>query len=118
MATPGGPSIRAFLMSLGVAFVVLSVLADSGATTQRVVTGSVLEYQAGTWLSVINDGTNPWGLRIILRETTEYEGDTPGTEFDLAAITPGDRVTVWYTSNSSDRSQTANRVRMLGNTAP
>lgn len=92
-----------FVASLVVALVVLSVLADSRAT-QRIVTGTVTEAEAGEWMSVANEQTDPEGFPITLRETV-YEGD-PG------AIKPGVRVTVWYRS-VGERRFVADKVRVL-----
>ena len=94
---------RAFMASLVVAFVVLSVLADRGAT-QRIVTGTVGEFEACEWMSVANEKTASMGFRIALHETTDYEGP--------AAIRPGVRVTIWY-RNVGERHLVADRVRML-----
>ena len=95
---------RAFMASLVVAFVALSVLADRGAT-QRIVTGTVGEFEAGEWISVANEKTAPMGFRIAWHETTDYEGST-------AAIRPGVRVTIWY-RNVGERHLVADRVRVL-----
>jgi hypothetical protein len=92
---------RAFMASLVVAFVVLSVLADSGAS-QRIVTGTVGEFEAGESMSVANDGMY---VRIALREATVYGGSP-------AAIKPGVRVTVWCRS-VAERRPVADKVRVL-----
>jgi len=81
---------RAFLATLFVAFVVLSLLADRGAARQRVITGTVIEWQVAELIAVANERTDPGGVRIALRETV-YERDP-------RAIKPGIRVTVWYRS--------------------
>ena len=94
---------RAFMASLVAAFVVLSVLADRGAT-QRMVTGTVGEFEAGDWMSVVNEKTDPMGFRIALHETTDYESP--------AAVRPGVRVTIWY-RNVGERHLVADRVRVL-----
>jgi hypothetical protein len=99
---------RAFMGSLIVAFVVLSVLSDSG-TTQRVITGTVTELQATEWVSVPNEATDPVGFPIALRETTAYEG-TP------AAIKRGVRVTVSY-RGVGERRPMADKVRVLPDAA-
>ena len=96
--------MRAFIASLIVAFVVLSVLADSGAARRDVVVGTVTEWQVGEFISVANEQTGPKGFRIALRKTV-YEGDP-------AAIKPGVRVTVWYRSVAELR-PVADRVRVL-----
>jgi hypothetical protein len=88
---------------LCVAFVTLSLLADRGAAGQRVIAGTVMEWQVAELIAVANEQTDPGGVRIALRETV-YEGD-PG------AIKPGARVTVWY-RNVSERRPVADRVRV------
>jgi len=85
---------RAFMAALVVAFVVLSALADSGPT-ERVVTGTVAEFQAGEWMLVTNEAMS---LPVALGETTAYEGRDQDSALDPAAIKPGVRVTVWYRS--------------------
>ena len=93
-----------FTASLILAFVVLSLWADRGRATQRVVTGTVGEFNAGEWMSLASDQTDPMGIRIALRDTV-YEGDP-------AAITPGVRVTVCYRS-VGERHSVADKVRVL-----
>ena len=110
------PTWRAFMASLVVAFVVLSVLIDSGASTQVVVTGTVAEFQAGEWILVVNDQTGPIGFPIALRETTVYEGRERHSALVPAAIRPGVRVTVWYRSNG-DRIRVVQKVRVLPDAA-
>ena len=95
-------TLGAFMASLVVAFVVLSVLADRGAT-QRVATGTVAEVHAGEWMLVANEHMR---LPVALGETTVYEGNP-------AAIKPGIRVTVWYRS-VAERRPVADKVRILG----
>ena len=97
------------MASLAVAFVVVSVLADGGATP-RVVTGTVTKFEAGEWMSVANQRTDPIGFPIALRDTTAYEGSP-------AAIKPGARVTVWYRS-VGERRFVADKVRVLADAAP
>jgi hypothetical protein len=99
---------RAFMASLVVVFVVLSVLADSRAT-QRIVTGTIGEFEVGEWMSVANETTDPMGFQIALRETTAYEGSP-------AVIKPGVRVTVWYRS-VAERRPVADKVRVLADAA-
>jgi hypothetical protein len=91
-------------MTLLLAFVVLSILADTGAARLHVITGTVTEWQAGEWVSVGNEQTDPGGLRIAMRETA-YEGD-------VGAIEPGVRVTVWHKS-VGEGWPIADRVRVL-----
>jgi len=94
---------RAFMASLVVAFVLLSALAYHGAS-QRVITGTVRESEAGEWLSVAAH-TMEKAFPITLRETTRYEGSP-------AAIAPGARVTIWYRS-IGERRFVADKVRVL-----
>jgi hypothetical protein len=67
---------------------VLSLRADRGAAGQRVITGTVIEWQVAELIAVANEQTDPGGVPIALRETV-YESDP-------RAIKPGIRVTVWY----------------------
>ena len=91
------------MASLVVAFVVLSVLADRGASTQHIATGTVAEVHTGEWMLVANQGMT---LPVALRETTVYEGNP-------AAIKTGIRVTVWYRL-VAERRPLADKVRILG----
>ena len=95
---------RAFIPALVVAFVVLSMLANRGAT-QRVVTVTVTEFRARESMSVSNRATDPMGFQIALRATTAYEGNP-------ADIKPGVRVTVSY-RNLGERRLVADKVRVL-----
>jgi hypothetical protein len=95
---------RAVLAALLGAFVVLSLLADRGAATQRVITGTVIEWQVAESISVANEQTDAGGVRLALRETV-YEGDA-------GAIKPGVRVTIWYRS-VGERRPVADKVRVL-----
>jgi hypothetical protein len=103
------PTTRAFMASLVVAFILLSVLADRGAP-QRTVTGTIREFEAGEWLSIAIYGTDPKGFPIALRETTAYEGSP-------IAIKTGARVTIWYRS-IGERRFVADKVRVLADAAP
>jgi hypothetical protein len=96
------------MVSLVVAFVVLSALADRRAP-QRIVTGTIREFEAGEWLSVAPYATDPKGFPIALREMTAYEGSP-------AAIKPGARVTVWYRS-VGERRFVADKVRVFADAA-
>jgi hypothetical protein len=96
--------MRLFLTALIVAFVVLSALAYKGAP-QRVGTGTVSEFEAGEWIAVANEQTDPKGFRITLRETTTYEGNP-------ATLKTGVRVTVWWRS-VGERRFVADKVRVL-----
>ena len=96
------------MASLAVAFVVLSALAD-GPAPQRVVTGTIREFEAGKWLSVATHTTDLKGFPIALRETTAYEGSP-------ATIKPSGRVTVWFRS-VGERRFVADKVRVVADTA-
>jgi hypothetical protein len=91
----------AFIASLVVAFVLVSVLADKGSSIQR-ITGTVTEVHAGEWMLVANERT---GLPVALRDTTRYEGKP-------AAIRTGIHVTVWY-RRVAERRPLADKVRIL-----
>jgi hypothetical protein len=95
---------RAFLATLFVAFVVLSLVADRGAARQRVITGTVIEWRVAESIAVANEQTDPGGVRIALRETV-YERDP-------RAIRPGIRVTVWYRS-VGERRPVADKVSVI-----
>jgi hypothetical protein len=86
---------RAFLATLFVAFVVLSLLADRGAAEHQVITGTVIEWRVAGSIAVANQQTDPGGVRIALRETVD--------ERDVRGIKPGVRVTVWYRSVGEGR---------------
>ena len=90
--------------ALIVAFVVLSVLADSGASKQRIAAGTVAEAHPGEWMLVANESMR---LPVALGETAAYEGNP-------AAIKPGRRVTVWYGGVAERRP--ADKVRLLAAT--
>jgi hypothetical protein len=97
------PTVRAFIASLVIAFVVASALSDRGSV-QSVVIGTVGEYVAGEWISVANETTDPMGVQIALRETTAFETDP-------ALIKSGMHVTVWYRS-AAERRPFADKVRV------
>ena len=99
------PSIGVFIASLVVSFVVLSVLADNGAT-QGTLIGTVSELEAGEWMSVATDSRR---IRVALRETTVYDSNP-------AALKPGVRVTVRYRS-VAERRPVADHVRVLSDAA-
>jgi len=84
----GGWRMLRLCIALLVAFVVLPLFAARGAGRLRVVTGTVAEWQAGQLISVVNEQTDPGGVRIALRDTV-YIGDP-------VTLRPGVRVTVWY----------------------
>jgi hypothetical protein len=98
----GKDSTMRYALVLVVAFVALSALADRGAGSQRVATGTVAEVHAGAWMLVANEGMS---LPVALGETTAYEGNP-------ATIKPGIRVTVWYRS-VGERRPVADKVRVL-----
>jgi hypothetical protein len=104
--------MRAFIASLVVAFVVLSLLFDNGAASRRVVTGTVAAFQRGESISVIRYRTDPTGLQIALRNTTVYEGPEYNATLNQEAIRSGVRVAVWYRS-VGERRPVADRVRVL-----
>jgi len=95
---------RAFIALLIVGVVVLSAFADNAAT-QHAITGTVIEFEHREWMSLVNETTDPTGVRFALREITAYEGSP-------ATIKPGARVTVWYKSVGESR-HVANKVRVL-----
>jgi hypothetical protein len=74
--------------SVLVVVIVLWLFDNSRGRTVNVVTGNVVEWQAGQLISVVNDQTDPGGVRIDVR-ATDYDGDR-------RAIRTGARVTVWY----------------------
>ena len=92
----------AFIALLIVAFVVLSVLFDSGRSAQHVATGTVAEIHPSEWMLVANQGMR---LPVALRATTTYEGNP-------ADIKAGIRVTVWY-RGVAERRPVADKVRLL-----
>ena len=94
--------MRVFIAALIVAFVLLSLVADRGASGQRNATGTVAEMHPGEWMLVTNQGMR---LPVAFRATTEYEGSG-------AAIRQGTRVTVWYRS-VGERRLVADKVRTL-----
>ena len=92
--------MRAFVLSVAVAFVMLSALADKPAM-QHVATATVAEVHED-WILVANQHTR---FPVALGEATAYEGDP-------VAIKPGVRVTVWYRS-VAERRFVADRVSVL-----
>jgi hypothetical protein len=59
--------------------------------------------------------TDPGGIQIALRATTEYEGREHDAVLDPVAIKPGVRVTIWYRS-LWERRPVADKVRVLPQT--
>jgi hypothetical protein len=96
--------------SFAVAVALLSVLADSGASKQFVVTGTVAGFQPGMWLLVSNEQV--LSLQVALRETTTYEVQDPYGALDSAGIAPGVRVRVWYRL-VGERHPVADKVRVV-----
>ena len=92
----------AFLTTLVVAFVVLSAMADRGASAQHLATGTVAEVHVGSWMLVANGHMR---LPVAFGATTAYEGSS-------AVIEPGVRVTVWY-RGVGERRPVADKVRVL-----
>ena len=87
-----------------VVIVVVWLFDDSRGRTVNVVTGNVVEWQAGQLISVVNDQTDPRGVRIDVR-ASDYDGDR-------RAIRTGARVTVWY-RHVEQRYPVAVTVRVL-----
>ena len=96
-------TLGAFIASLVVAFVVLSILADGGRSTQRVATGTIADVHADEWMLVLNEHMR---IPVAFGETTAYEGNP-------AAIKTGSRVTVWYRF-VAERRPVADKVRIHG----
>ena len=100
--------IRALLLSLVVAFVVLFSGLVHRRAPQHIPTGTIREFAADEWLSVARYTNDPKGFPVALRGTT-YEGNP-------ATIKPGARVTVWY-RGVGERRFVADKVRVLPETA-
>jgi hypothetical protein len=95
-----------YALVLIVAIVGLSALADRGAGSQRIATGTVADVHEGEWMLVTNDGMS---LPVNLGETTAYDSNP-------AALKIGVRVTVWY-RNVGERRLVADKVRVLRDVA-
>jgi hypothetical protein len=93
-----------FVLALVVAFVGLSRIADRSAGKQYIHTGTVTEWQAGDFITVRRDQTDPQGSRISVRGA-EYEGKTD-------TLKPGAFVVVWY-RNIGEGRPVADRVRII-----
>ena len=93
-----------FIASLVLALVVVSALAYRGAP-QRSTTGTVVQFEAGEWIAVANENTDPSGLRIALRKGTTYQGSSN-------AIQTGVSVIVFWKS-VGERYFVADQVRLL-----
>ena len=107
----GQVNMRAFVASLVVALVVLSILGDEGAAPQSVLTGTVARFDRGEWIWVTHASTDPGGVRLALRETTVYEHEEQAI-LNPETIKKGMRVTVWYRS-VGERRPVADKVRVL-----
>jgi len=94
----------AAFIALLIALAVLSLFNDSGTSKVRAITGDVVEWQGGQWISVANEQTDPGGVRINLR-AADYDGDRD-------AIRAGARVTVWYRT-VEERYPVAVRMQVL-----
>ena len=92
---------RPLLLASGM--MTLPLFANTGTSSLHVVTGIVADWHAGHFISVVNDQTNPGGMRLVLRDTV-YDGDR-------TAIARGVRVTVWYRS-VGERRPVAAKVRV------
>jgi hypothetical protein len=104
----GQDSRRAFAAALILAVIALSALAGNGATSSAVC-GTVIEFESREWITVVNETTDPTGVRFTLRSTTTYDGNP-------ATIVPGARVTVRYRS-VGERHHVADKVRVLSERA-
>jgi hypothetical protein len=87
VATSVMRSLQRFIALL-VALMVLSLFGNTGTGAVRVITGDVVEWHAGQSISVVNDSTDPWGVRFDLRGV-DYDGDR-------GALKRGARVSVSY----------------------
>lgn len=103
----------AFIVTLVVAFMGLSLVADKSAMfvglslhrdRPRSVTGTVTEWRAGESIAV-GSNQNPKGFAMALRPKTVYEGD-------ISTLKSGVLVTVWY-RNVGERRLVAEKVRLL-----
>ena len=93
-----------FVLSLVVAFVVLSLVADRGSRARiGTITGTVTEWRPGVSIGVANEQTDP-RVRFVLRNTV-YDGNTEG-------IRVGALVTVWFRSVGESHA-IADRIRVL-----
>ena len=90
-------------VSLVVAFLVLSGLADRGAA-QRIATGSIREIEPGRSIVLSRFDSDVAGLSITFRSTTVFEGSPD-------RLKPGVRVSVWYRLVSGRR-PVADKVRV------
>ena len=93
--------MRLFWTFLVVAFVVASAVADKGATTHYIVTGTVTELEAGERMLVVNEVAR---VPVTLTSSTILEG--------RAALTRGVKVRLWYRYIAGE-SSVADKVRVL-----
>jgi hypothetical protein len=101
-------SVQRFIALL-VALVVSSLFGSTGAGAVQVITGDVVEWHAGQSISVVNDSTDPWGVRFELRGT-DYDGDR-------GALKTGARVSVSY-RHVGERHPVALQVQVLDPQTP
>lgn len=71
-------------------FAALAIAGTIRASGVRNLTGAVVEWQAGQWISVANEQTDPQGVRIDLRDVRRDD--------NRGAIGRGARVAVSYRS--------------------
>jgi hypothetical protein len=107
MAMKGQDTRKAFPAALLLAALVLSSPAGNDASPHA-ITGTVIAVESREWIAVVNETTDPLGVRITLRPETTY--DAP------AAIMPGVRVTMRYRS-VGERRHIADSVRVLSERA-
>jgi hypothetical protein len=105
-------NMRALIASLAVACAVVSMLIGDGGASQSIVSGTVIDFEPGEWISVSNDTTDPAGVQIALRDTTVFEARDRGTAASPEDIQSGVRVTVWY-RGVGERRPVADRIRVL-----
>lgn len=81
------------VISLVIALVVVSALANRGAAVQQVAAGTVVEFKAGQLMAVVNESLD---VPLSLRESTVYERRIPACIANPAALRTGAQVIVWY----------------------
>jgi hypothetical protein len=86
---------RGYFACLLVAIVLVSALVDSARPSEGRVSGTVVEYRSGEWISVANQTTDPEGIAIALGDATFYTSQEHASA-EPVVIKPGTRVTVWY----------------------
>jgi hypothetical protein len=95
--------------------VVVSVLAlafwSSHIVDQpNVITGMILEFHAGNWLSISSEQVEPFPM--ALGGATKYEDHKSHPLTELSSIRSGMRATVWY-RNVGERRLVVDKVRVL-----